>query len=426
MDIVHGLNLKYKKSAWLAWVLCAVVIAGAVFSFVLSLNDPKTRTDVFAFANALLNSLFPIAFGVVGALILSRLTRNRIGWLLMSIALSIAVFGTLQNYYTQNVNGSAELTAMKILAIWLSGWGWWLLMGPVLLLLLTFPTGQLLSPRWRWVVGIIGLLVSFWIVFVTTPPIWQDPSTGKTFPNPLGVNLIPADFTFETIQVPWAITLVSTVVLCVLAVLLRYRRSGIIEREQLKWFLYVCVIFIIVYAGSAITSVGVDSPDWFGIFLSAAFVLLPVSIGIAILRYRLFDIDIIIRRTLIYSILTVILAFVYFGVVILIQQLFRFASGQVSEIAIIISTLTIAALFNPLHRRVQQVIDRRLYRRKYDAQQVLESFSAVVRDEVELEKLTARLIDVVDQTLQPTRVSLWLRESPWVDSDKTRNGNNQR
>jgi hypothetical protein len=399
-----------RKTAWLAWALCGVVIVGAVFTLTLTLNDPQLRSDIFAVVNALLNALYTIAFGVVGALILSRRARNRIGWLLMVIALSLALLGALQSY-SQPANGAAELTALNILALWVSEWGWWLFIGPLLLIMLTFPTGRLLSLRWRWVAGMIALLIVIFVVFATVSSEWQDPTTGTKFPNPLGLNVMPADLTFEVIQAPWIIALVSTSALCVLSVLVRYRRSGSVEREQLKWFLYASAIFIALYAFVGLLFIGVNNPAWVGILLSIAFTLFPVSIGIAILRYRLFDIDVIIRKTLVYSMLTALLALIYFGGVVLLQQLTRSLTGESSDVAIVVSTLVIAALFFPLRRRVQNTIDRRFYRRKYDAAKTLAAFSATVRDEVELDKLTSELLAVVNETMQPTSVSLWLKRT---------------
>jgi hypothetical protein len=400
-----------KISAWLAWALCAVVIAGALVSFVLAWNDPKLRVDFLSRANALLSALFPIAFGVVGALILSRLTRNRIGWLLMVIGLALGVGGSLLSLAAGlDASRAGEPTFATFLLTWLNGWSWWLLMGPLLLILLTFPTGQLLSPRWRWVVGLIALLFVIFIALVTLSPEWQDPNTGAVLPNPLGVNLLPADFTFETIQVPWVIALTTTVALCVLSVLVRYRRSGIIEREQLKWFLFACALLIAIFSVIGILFTSVDPPPWTGVLFNIVLAFIPVSIGIAILRYRLFDIDVIIRRTLTYGLVTALLAFVFFGSVILLQQLFAglTGSGQ-NELVTVLSTLAIAALFVPLRNRVQDTIDRRFNRKKYDAQQVLNDFANTVRDETDLERLTARLVEVVDETMQPSSVSMWLK-----------------
>src|SRR3990170_4779500 len=159
-----------KKPTWLAWTLCGIVIVGALFSFALMLDDPGVRDNAFAFANAILNTLFTIVFGVVGALILGRHARHAIGWLLMVIALSLAGFGSVQNYLAQTIPAIPEPTLPTLLYFWLSGWTWWLLIGPLLLILLLFPTGRLLSPRWRWVVVTLAILFGIFLLYATFSP----------------------------------------------------------------------------------------------------------------------------------------------------------------------------------------------------------------------------------------------------------------
>jgi hypothetical protein len=190
------------------------------------------------------------------------------------------------------------------------------------------------------------------------------------------------------------------------SVALRFRRARGAEREQIKWFAYAAVlILVMVFAGNGLSLFG----TWSQGIVNLAIVALPVALVIAILRYHLYDIDVIIRRTLIYSVLTVLLALAYFGSVALLDQLFTALTGQrQSEIVTIVSTLAIAALFNPLRYRVQDGIDHRFYRRKYDAQQVLARFAAKARDETDLGKLTSELIQVATETMQPATVSLWL------------------
>ena len=399
--------MKTKKSAWLAWTLCAIVVACELIGLAFTLNTPDAPRGVLAVVNNLLNVAFVIFFGLVGALILGRYPRHTIGWLLMFMALSLAAFGMVQAYLGQTLAASSEFNLTEWLYIWLSGWTWWLLIAPLLLILLLFPTGRLLSRRWRWVVAALAIIVTFFIAVVTFSATITDPASGKIWANPLG--LLPGSFSFEGIIVPWVLTLLTVAACCVLSVVIRYRRAASVERAQLKWFLLACLVFLATYPlGFLSSSAGASAAAVSGILLSTVILLIPASIGIAILRYRLFDIDVIIRRTLIYSILTALLAVIYFGGVVLMEQLTRSITAS-SDIAIVVSTLIIAALFFPVRRRVQTTIDRRFYRRKYDAAKTLAAFSATVRDEVELDKLTGELIHVVSETMQPAHVSVWLK-----------------
>jgi hypothetical protein len=226
--------------------------------------------------------------------------------------------------------------------------------------------------------------------------------------NPLGA--ISPGFSFATIQAPYFLVLVSCVALCVASVLIRYRRSGPIERAQLKWFLYACAVLLLLYI--LILGFGAQQQrvGWWTLVFDGAILLIPLSIGISILRYHLWDIDLIIRRTLVYSILTALLALFYFGSVVVLQQLLRLLTGAGNDLAVILSTLAIAALFLPLRSRIQQIIDRRFYRRKYDAARVLEAFGANARNEVDISRLTEHLLSVVQETVQPATVSVWLTE----------------
>jgi hypothetical protein len=204
----------------------------------------------------------------------------------------------------------------------------------------------------------------------------------------------------------------------------RFRRADPVERSQLKWLLYAGGVFLVVYGVAGFGfDLGGSGNDIFEIALFLSILSLPVAIAIAILRYRLYDIDVVIRKTLLYSALTVLLALVYFGSVILLQGLFsRLAGVQQSTLAVVISTLAIAALFTPLRRRIQDAIDRRFYRKKYDAQQVLAQFALTARDETDLDALLAELVRVVDETLQPEHVSVWLLKEEAPRSTKAPSG----
>ena len=190
---------------------------------------------------------------------------------------------------------------------------------------------------------------------------------------------------------------------------MRYRRSGSVERQQIKWLAFAALAIPVWFLTNA--PIEAAAPGLFSVVDSLAFTMIPVAIGIAILRYRLYDIDVVINRTLVYGSLTLMLALVYFGSVTATQAVFTALTGQEEQpqLAIVVSTLVIAALFNPLRHRIQSFIDRRFYRRKYDAAKTLESFSAKLRDETNLNALSDDLVGVVRETMQPAHVSLWLR-----------------
>ena len=199
----------------------------------------------------------------------------------------------------------------------------------------------------------------------------------------------------------------------VISLVMRYRRSRGEERQQIKWFAYAAAATVGGVVLAYMIPNSIDTPPWFEragyALLIATTPAIPVSIGIAILRYRLYDIDRIINRTLVYGALTVMLGATYFGSVVVLQQVFRTLSGQQSTVAVVASTLAIAALFNPLLRRVQSFVDRRFYRRKYDAAKTLEAFSAKMRDDTDLDTLSSDILAVVRETMQPEHVSLWLQ-----------------
>ena len=192
--------MNIEKAAWLVWALCAIVVVCALIGLAFTLNTPDAPHDVWAVATDVLNGAYIIVFGLVGALILGRYPRHTIGWLLMFTALSLATFDLVQNYLGQTVTASSELNLTVWLYVWLSGWTWWLLIAPLLLILLLFPTGRLLSRRWRWVVAALAIIVTFFIAVVTFSATITDPNSGKTWANPLG--LLPGSFSFETVQVP--------------------------------------------------------------------------------------------------------------------------------------------------------------------------------------------------------------------------------
>jgi hypothetical protein len=297
-----------------------------------------------------------------------------------------------------------------LLIVWFNNWNWLLLIFPLLLILLLFPNGRPPTPAWRWV----GVAAIAWAaLFVLLAALPQQINAGTmpnlVFDNPIGV--LGKD-TVERLVGVWIVGLLALAVACAVALFVRYRRANETEREQIKWLLYACALFLVVYVGGFVSGLGgtasVGGYIW-GMFFGLSVIGLPAAIGIAILKYRLYDIDVVINRTLVYGALSAILVALYFVGIVVLQRVFVFLTGQQSTLAVVASTLLIAALFTPLRRRLQSFIDRRFYRRKYDARKTLEDFSARLRDETDLEALNHGLVGVVRETMQPAHVSLWLR-----------------
>ncbi len=402
-----------RTAAWLVWSLYGLVIC---LSFVWSgadlLSQDRSRNALYLAGEALISLAAPVVFAIVAALIVSRQPRNTIGWLLMVPVGLYVVGGPIGSYIESLAPSSPAPTVPLLLMLWFSNWNWLLLIIPLLFIPLLFPNGRPPTPRWRWV----GVAAIAWAtLFVLLVTLAQKLSAGTTpdlvFNNPIGV--LREDMVERLVGV-WIAGLLALVVACAVALFVRYRRADETEREQIKWLLYACAVFLVVYIGGFVGGVGGEASlggyIW-GVFFGLSVITLPAAIGIAILRYRLYDIDVVINRTLVYGSLTALLALVYLGGVATTQAIFRILTGQEHQpqLAVVISTLAIAALFNPLRRRIQSFIDRRFYRRKYDARKTLEAFSAKLRDETDLDTLGDDLTSVVRETMQPAHVGLWLR-----------------
>jgi hypothetical protein len=355
----------------------------------------------------------------VGALIASRRPENPIGW----ICLVAGLFWTLialDDQYTAYGLATTGVVPFPAAVVALSQWLWVPPVGLLsIYLILLFPDGRLPSRRWRplaWFSGAVMALVSLAIVLAPGPL----PDLGGVR-NPFGLEGYPwiADATNVIPALLPLCTLASA-----LSLVLRYRRSGSEQREQIKWIAFagsfvglmslITVVSTLIFAPEFADSTGTQ-PLWLGVLQDVellSFAGIPVAVGIAVLRYRLYDIDVIINRTLVYGSLTATLIALYFGGIVVLQRLFVLLTGQQSTLAVVASTLLIAALFNPLRRRIQSFIDRRFYRRKYDARKTLEAFTAKLRDETDFDALNAELVGVVNETIQPAHVSLWLRPDP--------------
>jgi hypothetical protein len=272
------------------------------------------------------------------------------------------------------------------------------------LMLILFPTGKLPRSRWRWIVYLYAALALVEVVAMLFLP---GPLEGlDLIKNPLGIEGLPIG------RKPVQALIFAGGLIASCSLILRLRRGSWVERQQIKWLAYAAAAAtggsILVYTPPEalgarwVTSVGY-------VVVELGVLGIPISIGIAILRYRLYEIDTLINRTLVYGVLTVMLVALYFGGIVVLQRVFVLLTGQQSTLAVVASTLLIAALFTPLRRRIQGFIDRRFYRRKYDARKTLEAFSATLRDETDLGALSENLVGIVRETMQPAHVSLWLR-----------------
>ena len=396
------------------WLIVPLYIAGACAYYFFIISAGFWDGDaVFDNVTGVILGVGFGAFAVVGALLVVRRPTNAIGWILAAIGLMVSIFNAGGGYATYVMATRGRPDALAVFGAWAANCYWFLMLALALIYLpMLFPDGRLLSRRWL-PVAVIGGVSTLGIVLpralVDTLPVNEVP--GRGIANPIGIEGLGGDLPiFGAVEALFLVAAVGAVA----SVAVRFRRSRGVERQQMKLFAYVIVVLI----GGSVLAGGISDLTGVGWLEGSSFVLsmmglmcLPIAVGIAILRYRLYNIDLIINRTLVYGPLTATLALVYFGGVATTQLVFRALTGQQQQpqLAIVVSTLVIAALFNPLRRRIQAFIDRRFYRSKYDARKTLEAFSASLRDETDLDTLNNQLVGIVRQTIQPAHVSLWLR-----------------
>jgi hypothetical protein len=403
-----------REAAWLAWYLCAVSLTLTVLGlFLLLVSRSPAGAPVYAggpvFDYWLENTVVVISFSTVGAVIAPRLPpHNPVGWLFCAIGFVAAMGLFVAEYAIVTLLAEPGSLASKLpggdAAAWVSSWLWVVHLGLFVFLALVFPDGKPPSPRWQHFGWVAGVVCAAGTVAVA---LWPETAGGITPANsPLGIEAATDVFNpVETIMLALGLIALSSL-------WIRLRRSKGVERQQVKWFAYALAVLTtsaILYLVVSET-MGVVWLEWVSFVLVMVGVVgLPVAVGIAILRYRLYNIDTLINRTLVYGLLTAMLALVYFGSIVVLQRVFVGLTGEQSTLAVVASTLAIAALFTPLRRRIQSFIDRRFYRRKYDAAKTLEAFSARLRDKTDLDALNEELVGVVRETMQPAHVSLWLR-----------------
>jgi hypothetical protein len=344
------------------------------------------------------------AFPALGLFIVAR-TRNRVGWvfLVAGLALGIQSFSYAYGEYGL-VHRPGAVPGASLLA-WVGEVAWLpQLVLATMFLFLLFPDGQLPSRRWRWVVGLGAagvLLVETSIVFA--PTLYSHPNLRA----PLA-GLVPESMLNVFANVGTLIAL-PAMLLALVSVGVRYRHADTVGRQQIKWFAYAAGVFFTAQMVFNVFELGQDNV-LAALLNGLSTLLIPLSVAIAVLRYRLYDIDVVINRTLVYGGLTAVLALVYLGGVVGVGGLVRGVTGQERNTLVVAgSTLAVAGLFRPARTRIQAFIDRRFYRSRYDAQQTIADFSAKMRDQIDLDSLTSEMVAVVRNTVQPTHVSLWLR-----------------
>jgi MFS family permease len=372
-----------RLASWLAWAVCALSLTLTALDFLLIALNVSMNTPSYVFWPELTS--LAVGYSVIGAIIASRLPKHPIGWLCCAIGFIAAVDHFAGGYSLYALVAQPHpLTGGRVM-LWLQGWFWMLFIGLIVYLLLLFPTGRLPSSRWRpfaWAsVAVISAAV-----------IWS--------------SVISPDVGFNAPPSPVQLSVLLLGGVAAGSVIVGRRNARGVERQQIKWLLYVGPLFFI----AAGLHVGfyyfwLTERSW-GLWASYLLVAIgglsgPIAIGIAILRYRLYEIDLIINRTLVYGSLTATLVALYFGGIVVLQRVFVLLTGQQSTLAVVASTLLIAALFTPLRRRIQAFIDRSFYRRKYDAAKTLEEFSMKLRDETDLKALNNDLVGVVRGQCNP-------------------------
>jgi hypothetical protein len=390
-------NSYTSRLAWSFWVLTLLLLPGVVVEIFINWSGPGDIPYVVGFVAVQLGT------ATAGAIISSRLPRNAVGWIFLGIGLLLGLLFAAGAYAYLGIDleHGSPLPGSRI-AAWV---GTWIFIpaafGLPMFLLLLFPDGRFVSKRWRlagWVLGALVVLAAVAKAFLPgrIPPGLE---------NPLALGGVAGEVVRVLDSLTDALAL-PAFALAVAGLVVRLWRSRGVERQQLKWFAYSAALVGAGLGASVFLPKGwaADLAFLVGLLALAG---LPITAGIAIFRYRLYDIDVIVNRALVYASLTATLALVYFGSVVLLQRTFVFMTGEGSQLTIVVSTLTIAALFVPLRRRIQDFIDRRFYRRKYDAARTLETFSARLRDETDLEQLNAELLSVVRETIQPEHVSFW-------------------
>jgi hypothetical protein len=400
------------RAPWAILLLTAVLVVPKLWLFGPIIGDipPSERITELLF------HLLPIPFAAVGALIAARRPGHRIGWLLLVGSLAIASAQLTWSYVSNSVSSGVALPGSAVVG-WIGNWIPWPALAAFALLLLLFPDGQLPSPRWR---PVAWAMVAWCAVIMAFLALYPGLISTPELDNPFGLSG-KAGEAMRRLQASPIIPLVTIPLFLASASapLVRFRRARAEQRQQLKWFAYAVGLLGVVpfLPGSLLPG---WAEDLSGILTVVALWGIAAAIGIAVLRYRLYDIDRIINRTLVYGLLTALLGGFYAGIVLVLGQVFGGIGDQLPSWAVAGTTLAVAGLFQPARRRIQQSVDRRFNRRKYHAAQTIQAFSTRLREQIDLDTLSTELLAIVDQTMEPTQVSLWLRPAARSSLSATR------
>jgi hypothetical protein len=387
------------------WLLWGLIMALFVARLALWLANNTLRPQ----------NLSPVAllvpgFATVGAIVVARHRGQVVGWLFLSLAAATALGGFCEAYAIRAYM-TGTLPAGDVL-LWVANWLGGLSSLPLGLLLLVFPTGSLPSRRWRPVLWLLVGSAAYLVVkFMFEPVLGLQVSQTETVKIANPVASVPL---VSRVTLPYSVAFLSSfaaLATAALAPLVRYRQAKPLERQQLKWPAFVLAVGVAgALAAAALIYVLPGVANVLGVLVAIELVLgIPLAVGAAILRYRLYDIDRLLNRTLVYGLLTILLGGLYAAMVLTLGQLAGRIGTDPPSWVVAGATLAVAAVFQPARRRIQQVVDHRFDRRRYDAAKTVEAFSTRLRDEIDLDTLAAELLAVVDQTTQPTQASLWLR-----------------
>jgi hypothetical protein len=387
------------RFAWIMWALSIGSTVLSLWLLILILSHPNVPVYLYWAEDTLL----AVGYSTVGAVAASHRPSNPVGWVLCSIGLSWGVAHFTSEYATYALLAAPGSLPAAEAAAWIYSWLWVPALGFIVFLPLLFPTGRLPSPRWRPFAWFSVLLVVAGTIMAAFSP---GPGVGLSIRNPFGTERLP-DLNEQLQALMFALIFVASA-----SLVWRLRHARGVERQQIKWVAYAGALG----GGASLPTYTVlEAVDlrWLHMIgyvpALVGIVGVPTAVGIAMMRYRLYGIDILINRTLVYGTLTAMLVALYFSGIVVSQRIFVLFTGEKSTLAVVASTLFIAALFTPLRRTIQSFIDRRFYRRKYDARKTLEAFSARLRNQTDLDALSDELVGVVRETMQPARVTLWLR-----------------